>query len=93
MRTSGLYYFQTLYDAGQLATEVEDAIKTLSDIIKRAQVTEGFSEGLDDKQLDEVYCAALRLSTAVTEYLTKAIIYLEGSTVISAMGANDIQEP
>jgi hypothetical protein len=60
-----------------LATEVEDAIKTLSDTIEGAQATEGFSAVLDDRQLDTVYCAALRLSTAVTEYLTKAILYLE----------------
>lgn len=94
MRRSILYYFQALYDAGKLATEVEDAIKMLSDTIQSIQVTEGFSEVLDDKQLDEVYCAAMRLSTAVTEYLTKAILYLESNkrgTDMLAMDANDIQ--
>jgi hypothetical protein len=57
-------------------------------------VTEGFSAVLDDKQLDHVYCAALRLSTAVTEYLTKAILYLEGknSTIVLAIAANDMQK-
>ena len=43
------------------------------------EVTEGFSEVLDDAQLDEVYCSALFLSASVTEYLAKAIAYLEGS--------------
>jgi hypothetical protein len=63
-----------------LATEVEDAIKTLSDTIEGAQATEGFSAVLDDRQLDTVYCAALRLSTAIAEYLTKAILYLESKS-------------
>jgi hypothetical protein len=66
-----------LYDAGNLATEVEDAVKTLSDIIRDVQVTEGFAEVLDEKQLDDVYCAALGLSTAVVEYLAKAIDYFK----------------
>jgi hypothetical protein len=48
------------------------------------EVTEGFSEVLDEAQLDEVYCAALLLSASVTEYLVKAIVYLEGSLRIRA---------
>jgi len=62
-----------------LATEVEDAIKTLSDTIRHTKVTEGFKEVLDDKQLEEVYCRALRLSAAIAEYLAKVIPYLEGN--------------
>ena len=62
-----------------MAAEVEVAMKTLSDTLRDAQVTDGFSEVLDEKQLDEVHCAALRLSTAVTEYLAKAILYLESN--------------
>jgi len=62
-----------------LATDVEDAIKALSDTIRYTEVTEGFEEILDDKQLDEVHCGALRLSAAIAEYLAKAIIYLEGN--------------
>ena len=62
-----------------MAAEVEDAIKTLSETIRDAQVTDGFSEVLDEKQLDEVHCAALKLSTAITEYLAKAILFLESN--------------
>jgi hypothetical protein len=38
-------------------------------------VTEGFSDVLSEKQLDDVYCAALNLSGAVAVYLTMAIKY------------------
>jgi hypothetical protein len=62
-----------------MAAEVEDAMKALSDTIRDAQVTDGFSEVLDEKQLDEVHCAALRLSAAITEYLAKAILFLESN--------------
>ena len=83
-----------MYDAGKLATEIEDAIKTLSDIIRDAQVTEGFSEVLDEKQLDDVYCAALGLSIAVVEYLAKAIYYFESNkrgNCILALVTNDFK--
>ena len=68
-----------MYDAAQLAEEIEEAISNLGLTIGRIQVTEGFLEVLDAAQLNEVDCAALRLSLAVTKYLTKAIIYLENT--------------
>lgn len=47
----------------------------LSDAIHRVQVTKGFSDILNEGQLDDVNCAALNLSAVVTEYLTMAIEY------------------
>lgn len=63
----------------QLAEELEEAIKTLTAILERIQVTEGFKDVLTDAQLDEVYCAALILAACVTDYLARAIAYLDGS--------------
>ena len=54
---------------------VDESLSFLSEAIHRVHVTEGFSEVLNEKQLDDVYCAALNLSAAVTEYLTLAIQY------------------
>jgi hypothetical protein len=73
-----------LYAAGNLATEVEDAVKTLSDIIRDVQVTDGFREVLNEEQLDDVYCAALKLSIAVVKYFAKVIDYFESGTYIFA---------
>jgi hypothetical protein len=47
----------------------------LYDAIHRVQVTRGFSDILNEAQLDDVNCAALNLSAVVTEYLTMAIEY------------------
>lgn len=58
-------------------TEIESIISELSEIIRQVQVTKGFSTVLDKEQLDDVECKALRLSAAITEYLSKAILYLE----------------
>ena len=55
---------------------IETMISTLSETLRSAQVTKGFSEVLDKSQLYEVEYRAIRLSTAVTEYLAKAIKYL-----------------
>jgi hypothetical protein len=52
-------------------------ISKLSETLRPAQVTKGFSEVLDKSQLDAIECAALSLSTAVTEYLAKAIKYFK----------------
>jgi len=60
-----------------LAADLEEAIKTLSATLERIQVTEGFNEVLTESQLDDVYCAALILAACVTEYLAKAIAYLD----------------
>ena len=46
-------------------------------MLHRIQVTEGFSDVLDVVRLDDVYCAALRLSAAVTIYLATAINYMQ----------------
>jgi hypothetical protein len=54
---------------------VDKALKFLSDSIQNVQMTDGFSEVLNDAKLDHVYCSALNLSTSVTEYLTIAITY------------------
>lgn len=70
-----------MYDAGQKVTEVELAISKLSDTVQCITVTEGFSEVLDAEQLDELYCAALKLSAAVLDYIAKAIEYLFYSSV------------
>jgi hypothetical protein len=70
-----------LYDATQLTLEIEDVISKLSETIGRIQVTKGFSKVLKQEQLEGVYCAALKLCTAVTEYLAKAIIYLEDQSL------------
>ena len=61
-----------------LAADLEEAIKTLSATLERIQVTEGFDEVLTPAQLDEVYCAALTLAACVTDYLARAIAYLDG---------------
>ena len=66
-----------LYDAVQFAAELENTIASLSEVIQRVEVTEGFNEVLTESQLDGVYCSALVLSAAITEYLTKTIGYLE----------------
>ena len=63
------------------AEDVENVVSTLSATIHRVQVTEGFSDVLDYKQLDDVYCAAIKLSTAVTEYLGMAIVYFENKNL------------
>jgi len=68
-----------VYDAAQLVTEIEGAIANLTSTMRRIEVTQGFSEVLDEAQLDEVYCAAVILSASVTEYLAKAIEYLEAN--------------
>ena len=68
-----------MYDAIQLVTEIEEAVTHLSSAIRRVEVTDGFREVLDNAQLDEVECAAAVLSTAVTDYLTRAISFLEGT--------------
>jgi hypothetical protein len=49
--------------------------------IHRIHVTERFSEILSDAQLDDVHCAALNLSTAVTEYLVMVIQYLTDKSI------------
>src|SRR5579859_5459208 len=76
-------YRKHVYDAAQLVTEIEGAISNLSTSIRSIQVTQGFSQVLDEGQLDEVYCAAVALSASVTEYLTKAILCLEGNLGIT----------
>lgn len=63
----------------QLVAEIEEAVANLSSVIRRVEVTEGFREVLDNSQLDEVEYAAIILSIAVTEYLVKAILFLEGN--------------
>lgn len=68
-----------MYDAAQLAADLENAISQLSTIVRRVEVTQGFNEVLSEAQLDEVYCCALILSASVTEYLADAISYLEGN--------------
>lgn len=50
----------------------------LCEAIECVQMTEGFSDVLTDEQLDDVYCAALKLSAAVTEYMANSIEYLLG---------------
>lgn len=51
-------------------------VSKLSDTVHCIKVTEGFSEVLDEEQLGELYCAALKLSAAVLDYVAKAIEYL-----------------
>lgn len=45
------------------------------------RVTEGFSEVFDEEQLENVYCHALYVSTAVVEYLEKVIVYLTDNNI------------
>ena len=42
-------------------------------------ITEGFRDVLDDEQLENVDCAALKLSAAVTDYLAGGIEFLLGT--------------
>jgi selenophosphate synthase len=63
------------YDSGTLAEQVNADLSFLSNAIHRVQTTSTFMDILDMDQLDEVYCAALNLSAAVTDYLTMAIKY------------------
>jgi hypothetical protein len=60
---------------------VEDALVFLSDAISHIKVTEGFRNVLEDRQLDEVDCAAINLSATVTEYLAMAIEYFTDKTL------------
>lgn len=53
----------------------------LSDAIRPISVTEGFRNVLSPKQLDNVDCAALELSAAVTEYLALAIQYFTDKSI------------
>lgn len=64
-----------MYDAVTLSAELERAIANLSSTVRQIEVTQGFQEVLNIAQLDEVYCAALQLSSCVTEYLAKIIQY------------------
>jgi hypothetical protein len=67
---------EAAYDYGQKAAAVDAAFSFLSEAMSCIHVTEGFSEILDQEQLENVYCRGLHVSAAVTEYLEKAIIYL-----------------
>jgi len=51
-------------------------LSSLTATLQQIHVTDGFSEVLDNAQLDVTYCAALVLSAAVTEYLAQAVLYL-----------------
>jgi hypothetical protein len=72
---------QAAYNAGQKAEEVDSALEFLADAIHSIHVTEGFSEVLNEEQLDGVDCAALQLSAAVTEYLAMAIVYYTDKSI------------
>jgi hypothetical protein len=69
------------YDAGQKAAEVENAIVELSDAIHHISVTDGFRDVLTLDMLDNVDCAAIHLSAAVTEYLAMAIKYFRDKSL------------
>jgi hypothetical protein len=60
---------------------VEEALTSLSSAISRIKVTEGFRDVLQQHQLDEVDCAAINLSAAVTEYLAIAIQYFADNSI------------
>jgi hypothetical protein len=60
-----------------LAADLEEAIRKLSVTLEHIQVTEGFQEVLTEAQLEEVYSCALILAACVTDYLAKAIAYLD----------------
>jgi hypothetical protein len=62
----------------ELAETLETAIKTLSETLEHIQVTEGFKEVLTPAQLEDVDCAALNLAACVTDYMAKAVAYLDG---------------
>jgi hypothetical protein len=68
---------------------VDESLSFLSEAIHRVHVTEGFSEVLNEKQLDDVYCAALNLSTAVTEYLILAIQYFTDNSPCEPSESSD----
>jgi len=53
----------------------------LLEAIRPIRVTEGFRDVLSPKQLDEVDCAAIALSAAVTDYLALAIQYFTDKTI------------
>jgi ASC-1-like (ASCH) protein len=65
-----------LNDAGDLATQLEEAVSDLSSTIGDIRVTDGFREVLSETQLDKVHCAAIKVSASVMEYLAEAIVYL-----------------
>ena len=69
-----------MYDAQNLTAEVEDAMKGLLGMIEDVEITERLSEVLDEQQIEKVRSAALRLSTAITIYVTKVILYVERNT-------------
>ena len=75
------YFVEAAYNAGQTAVEINGTLLFLSDAIHRVQVTKGFSDVLNDKQLDDVNCAALNLSAVVTEYLTMATEYFMENSI------------
>ena len=52
---------------------INEALSFLSDSIREVEVTATFKDILKQKQLEDVNCAAINLSAAVTEYLTMTI--------------------
>lgn len=76
-----MFLLQKVDDSVEKADEVDGAIVTLSDGLHRIRVIDGFREVLTGEQLDDVDCAALNLSAAVTSYLTMAIEYYTPTTM------------
>jgi hypothetical protein len=70
-----LLLLEAVNTAEQIAKEVDETISFLSEAIHHIQVTDSFADVLDENQLEEVYCRALNLSAAVTEYIVIAIIF------------------
>jgi len=56
--------------------DIKSTLSFLLDSLQRIRVTEGFSEVLKEKELEDIYCAALNLSAAVSDYLALAMKYL-----------------
>ena len=51
-------------------------------------MTEGLSSVLDEIQLEELDCAALELSTAITAFLARASYFLENPQGVSFTSSN-----
>jgi hypothetical protein len=62
-----------VYNNNEKAEEIGDTLRLLSYSIHNVQTTDALKAILSLRQLDDVYCAALYLSAAITEYLTIAI--------------------
>ena len=65
------------YEESEKEEEIIETIEMLSTDIHRIRLVKNFPQNVAEAQLENVNCAALRLSAAVMEYLAMAIKQLK----------------